>query len=113
VSLLLYKYAVGDSMNLVTNEPLKRSPRIRETHNQDAAVLLDPHRGKLYPLNPVAALISKRAGEGLTPLQIGQNVATTCNDPLELANADGLGVCGLGCCRAAREITQARRGHAL
>ena len=50
--------------------------------------MLDPRRGKLYPLNPVAALIWKQLGEGFAPEQIAHNVATTCNISLEVATTD-------------------------
>jgi hypothetical protein len=69
-------------------EPLTRSPHVRETHNQDGAVLLDPRRGKLFPLNPVAALIWKQVGEGFTPEQIANNVAIACSISVEVANGD-------------------------
>ncbi len=75
-------------MNLATNGPLTRSPHIRDTHNQDGAVLLDCRGGKCYPLNQVAALIWKQLGEGLTPLQVAENVARTCNVSIEMATAD-------------------------
>jgi len=77
-------------MQSLGTEPLIRSSHVRETHNQDGAVLLDPLRGQCYPLNPVAALIWKQLGEGCTPLQIAQKVASTCNTPFDVASADVL-----------------------
>ena len=75
-------------METYGTEPLVRAPHIRETHNQDGAVLLDPERGRCYPLTPVEALIWKQLGEGLALAQIAQNVATECNVSLDLVLAD-------------------------
>ena len=75
-------------MEDIATKSLVRAPHVRETFNHDGAVLLDPRRGQCYPLNPVAALIWKQLGEGCTPLQIAENVATVCNISLETANFD-------------------------
>ncbi|HET6843557.1 MAG TPA: PqqD family protein [Candidatus Angelobacter sp.] len=39
-------------------------------------MLLDPRRGKLYPLNPVAALIWRQLGDGFASEHIAADVAT-------------------------------------
>jgi hypothetical protein len=69
-------------------EPLIRLPHVRETHNQDGAVLLDPQRGQCYPLNSVAAFIWRQLGEGRTPTQIARNLATASDISVDLASAD-------------------------
>jgi hypothetical protein len=75
-------------MEHLGTQPLIKSSHVRETHNQDGAVLLDPLGGKCYPLDSVSTLIWKELGEGRTPAQIAQKIANLYNIPLEQANTD-------------------------
>jgi hypothetical protein len=75
-------------MQTLDTDHLIRSPHVRETHNEDGAVLLDPVGGKCYPLDPVSAFIWKHLGEGFAPIQVAEKVAATCNISVEIAKAD-------------------------
>ncbi len=55
---------------------------------QDEALLVDPHTGRIFPLNPVAARIWVLLGEGLPVSAIIQALAEEFDAPSEIVQND-------------------------
>lgn len=61
---------------------------VRTSFNQDGAVLMDIHGGSMLTLNPIGSIIWKQLGNGRSPVQIAENLASEFSIPREQALAD-------------------------
>lgn len=49
-------------------------PEVRSTRNKDGGILLDVHRGRMFRLNPLGALIFEAIQKGQTESQITEEL---------------------------------------
>src|ERR1700694_3498307 len=73
---------------LTETATLRHSDSIRQSDNQDGAVLLDIRKGQCFSMNPVAALIWRQIGEGLRPSEIAEDLARRFEISLDQAVSD-------------------------
>jgi len=70
------------------DQPIKTSESVRETINQDGAVLLDIKQGLCFSMNPVGARIWAMLKAGRTVDQIASGLALEFDVPLAQIEAD-------------------------